>query len=121
MMALMMRMKRSFSSSSSSMPRPRPLMTGAFNRVVEQGQQLGSERLYLLFGLSAGFGRVWGKLAAEPSDLGRKLVVLSREDRYLLLGNPRTGLGLVPLLLPELCPVAPEAGCRGVRLFTPLP
>jgi hypothetical protein len=39
-------------------------MRGALNRVVEQGQQLGSERLYLLFGLSAGFGRVWGKLAA---------------------------------------------------------
>src|SRR3954468_19392005 len=53
-------------------------MRGALNRVVEQGQQLGSERLYLLFGLSAGFGRVWGKLAAEPSDLGRKLVVLIR-------------------------------------------
>src|SRR3954463_10757458 len=67
-------------------------MRGALNRVVEQGQQLGSERLYLLFGLSAGFGCVWGKLAAEPGDLGRKLVVLSREDRHLLLGNPRTGL-----------------------------
>src|SRR3954465_5353276 len=94
-------------------------MRGALNRVVEQGQQLGSERLYLLFGLSAGFGRVWGKLAAEPSDLGRKLVVLSREDRHLLLGNPRTGLGLVPLLLPQLCPVAPEAGGRGLPRVTP--
>src|SRR4051812_22201239 len=95
-------------------------MRGALNRVVEQGQQLGSERLYLLFGLSAGFGRVWGKLAAEPGDLGRKLVVLSREDCYLLLGNPRTGLGLVPLLLPELYPVAPEAGSRGLCRVPPL-
>ena len=93
-------------------------MRGALNRVVEQGQQLGSERLYLLFGLSAGFGCVWGKLAAEPSDLGRKLVVLSREDCYLLLGNPRTGLGLVPLLLPELCPVAPEAGSSALSSVT---
>src|SRR3954471_7111203 len=93
-------------------------MRGALNRVVEQGQQLGSERLYLLFGLSAGFGCVWGKLAAEPGDLGRKLVVLSREDRHLLLGNPRTGLGLVPLLLPELCPVAPEAGSRVLSSVT---
>src|SRR5215212_7645450 len=85
-------------------------MKAAPSRLIEQRQQFVPEGLHLLFRLSAGSGCVRGKLGAQSGDLGRKLVVLSREDRYLLLGNPGSGLGLVPLLLAELCPVAPEAG-----------
>src|SRR5215207_4051850 len=46
--------------------------------------------------------------------LGCKPLVLSREDGHLLLCDPGTGLGFVPLLLAKLHPVLPEA--RGSSL-----
>ena len=76
----------------------------------KQGQQRASEGFHLLFGLSASLGRIRCELGTQPGDLGREPVVLSRQDRDFLLGDPGSGLGLVPLLLAKLRPVAPEAG-----------
>src|SRR4051812_5898967 len=52
-------------------------------------------------------------LLAHTSLLVRKPVILGREGGDLLLGEPGADLSLVPLLLAELHPVAPQTG-RGI-------
>jgi len=63
-------------------------------------------------------------LKTEPGDLNRQTIVrvseldvpareligLSRKGFQLLLGKPGSGLGLVPLVLADLRPVAPDTG-----------
>ena len=60
-------------------------------------------------------GMEWVEQRSQSSYFGCKAIVLGRQDRYLLLGNPEPGLGLVSLLLSDLGTVAPEA--RGNGLF----
>src|SRR4051812_27073202 len=93
-------------------------MKSVLGRLIEQRQQLGSERLHLLFGLRAGASRIGSEQGPQPGDLGRELVILSCEDRDFLLSNLGSGLGLVSLLLAELGPVAPEARGRVLSSVT---
>jgi hypothetical protein len=116
-------------------------MKAAPSRLIQQGQQRGSEILHLLLRLSAGSGGLRRKLSTQPRDLSRKPVVLitetgdldrqpvvlvtkagvlackpvvlGREGCHLLLSKPGAGLGFVPLLLAELHPIAPQTG-RGI-------
>src|SRR3954463_13359879 len=94
------------------------LMKAAPSRLIEQGQQLGSEGVHLLFGLGTGSGRVRCEQGAQSSDLCRKPVILGNEDHDLLLGNAGFCLSLVSLLLAKVCPVAPEARGRVLRSVT---
>src|SRR4051794_1136973 len=96
-------------------------MKAAPARLIQQGQQGGFEVLHLLFRLGAGLGCIRGEQGTETGDLIRQSVVLSRQDRNLLLGNPGAGLGLIPLVLPKVRSVAPETdGCGfGFVIRTP--
>src|SRR3954468_855472 len=88
-------------------------MKAAPARLIQQGQQRGFEVLHLLFRLGTGLGCIRVEQGTETGDLIRKPVVLSRKDHNLLLGNPGSGLGLIPLMLPKVRSVTPEAdgGC----------
>ena len=88
-------------------------MKAAPARLIQEGQQRGSEVLHLLFGLGAGAGYIRVEQGAEPSNLIRKPIVLSRKDCNLLLGNPGTGLGLIPLMLSKVGSVTPETDGSG--------
>src|SRR3954462_11328398 len=88
-------------------------MKAAPSRLIEQGQQLGSEGVHLLFGLGTGSGRVRCEQGAQSSDLCRKPVILGNENHDLLLGNAGFCLSLVSLLLAKVCPVAPETNGSG--------
>jgi hypothetical protein len=78
--------------------------------LIEQREQRALEGLHLLLGLCAGARRIWGEQGSQPSNLGREPVILSREDRDLLLGNAGFCQSLVSLLLAKVCPVAPQTG-----------
>src|SRR4051794_6454690 len=108
--------------------------------VIQQGQQLGSDRAQVLRGL--GSGRSRRALLAQPREVGRKPLVLSREvrerdrqpvvlgpnqgvlagkplglgreSRKSLLGRTGAGLGFVALLLAPLHPVTPETSDRAL-------
>ena len=88
-------------------------MKAPLARLIEQRQQRGSQILHLLFRLGAGSGCIRGEQGTETGDFIRKPVVLSRKDRNLLLSNPGSGLGLIPLLLPKVRSVTPETDGGG--------
>jgi len=91
--------------------------------LIQQGQQRGSEVLHLLLRLGAGLGCIRVKQGTEPGDFIRKPVILSRKDRNLLLSNPGSGLGLVPLLLTlaeSKPPVTPAEGAALAAAVTVL-
>ena len=105
---------------------------------MEQREQISFESRHLLLGFAPGFGLLHGSTGAQPSNLrcksfvlktepgdlnrqtivlvseqevgARELIVLSRKGCQLLLGNPRSGLGLVPLVLADLRPITPKPG-----------
>src|SRR4051794_37256563 len=87
-------------------------------RLIQQVQQRGFEVFHLLFRLGAGLGCIRVEHGTEPGDLIRKPVVLSRQDRNLLLGNSGSGLSLIPLMLPKVRSVPPETDGSGFRFVT---
>src|SRR4051812_17752086 len=93
-------------------------MKAAPARLIQQGQQRGFEVLHLLFRLGAGLGCIRGEQGTETGDLIRQSVVLSRQDRNLLLGNPGAGLGLIPLVLPKVRSITPETDGGGFCFVT---
>ncbi len=82
---------------------------------LQQRQKRPPECLHLLLDLCSGVEPRRSELRPQPRILFREAVVLGGEDGDLLLGDTGAGLGLVPLLLPDLSPVAPEAGGSGLR------
>jgi hypothetical protein len=71
----------------------------------------------LLLGFGAGAGSIWVEPSAQTGILSRKTVVLGCEDGHLLIGNPEPGLSFIPLLLPDLSTVPPEARRNGFVLI----
>src|SRR3954462_5618731 len=111
-------------------------MKVASGRSIKQRKHRALEGLNLP--LSLRIGRVWGTQNTQPRNfaseqvvlvikagdldcepiaevpqsgvLGCNLIILGRENSDLLLDEPGSGLGLVPLLLAELHPVTPHTG-----------
>jgi hypothetical protein len=72
--------------------------------------------LHLLLGFGTGSGSIWVEPSAQAGILSSQPIVLGYQDRYLLLSNPQPRLCLIPLLLPDLCTVAPETRSNGFVL-----
>ncbi len=90
----------------------------SWRRIGKKGHQCSPKLRHLPFRLAASSACIWIEQRTQPGVLGCELINFVHQGRHSVLGNPEPGLGVVTLLLPDLCSIPPETGSNRFILIT---